>query len=114
MSNEDKIRHDILHEDIIPDQLAERYGWRFGRLHQSVLDFLKDNPELYEAPLGSLEPGWTYPSLDGWIDFSQILTEGKFWGNEAMMVTVAKHCLGRIVAIIFPKFYLCEWEGGEE
>lgn len=81
-------------------------GWKG---HESIKFFLRDNPELIECPIESQEVGGKYPSPESWEDYSTILDMIDGWGDDRVMTLIAKHFLGPVVAIIFPKYYVSEW-----
>jgi hypothetical protein len=80
-------------------------------VHPSVVEFVAQNPDVLDPPIGNLEAGTIYPSRRSWVQFSNTCSALGLWDSrdEGMITQVATGWLGVHVATMFPKFFLHEY-----
>jgi GTP-binding protein EngB required for normal cell division len=86
----------------------EWIAWgRKNGVHAAVLDFINQNGELLDPPVGSLEAGRVYPSRRSWVSFHETASALGLWENKdgALLTQIASGWLGREIAAMFPKFF---------
>lgn len=76
-------------------------------IHPAIVDFLAQNEELLDPPIGAMEAGKVYPSRRSWAQFHDTATalgllDAK--SDEGLLTQVCKGWLGTQVSITFPKF----------
>jgi hypothetical protein len=77
-----------------------------AKIHPAVVDFLAQNTELMDPPIGALEAGKVYPSRRSWAQFHDTLEALGLYQSldEGMITQIAKGWLGSTVSVMFPKF----------
>lgn len=77
-----------------------------SNIHPSIVEFISQNEELLDPPIGALEAGKVYPSRRSWAQFNDTVAElGLFDSqDEGMLTQIAKGWLGSTVSIMYPKF----------
>lgn len=80
-------------------------------IHPSVVDFLAQNEDCLDPPVGHLEAGKVYPSRRSWSQFNDTMQALGLWDapDEGMVTQIAKGWLGSSVSITFPKFLANEY-----
>jgi hypothetical protein len=80
-------------------------------VHPSIVDFVAQNPEMLDPPVGAMEAGKVYPSRRSWMQFDNSCKALNIWDStdEGLMTQIAKGWLGSKIAVMFPKFYLNEY-----
>ena len=86
------------------------WGTKAG-IHPSIVDFVAQNPEMLDPPVGAMEAGKVYPSRRSWMQFNNSCEALGIWDStdEGLMTQIAKGWLGSKIAVMFPKFYLNEY-----
>jgi hypothetical protein len=82
-----------------------------NKVHPSVVEFVAQNPEVLDPPIGNLDAGEIYPSRRSWVQFNHTATALGLWDSkdEGMLTQIASGWLGTKVAIMFPKYFLHEY-----
>lgn len=80
-------------------------------IHPAIVDFLSQNEDSLDPPVGHLEAGKVYPSRRSWSQFNDTMTALGLWDapDEGMVTSIAKGWLGSAVSIQFPKFLANEY-----
>lgn len=85
----------------------EWMSWATGNgVHPAIVDFIAQNTELLDPPVGNLEAGHVYPSRRSWSQFNDSAAKMGLFDNpdEGLLTQIAKGWLGVAVSITFPKF----------
>lgn len=80
-------------------------------IHPAIVDFLSQNGEYLDPPVGQLVAGKVYPSRRSWVQFHDTIKALGLWEStdESLLTQITKGWLGDIVSIKFPKFYAHEF-----
>ena len=75
-------------------------------IHPSVVDFIGQNPEILDPPMGNLEAGGIYPSRRSWHQFNDTMNGMGLFVNydDGLVTQICKGWLGANISIMFPKF----------
>ena len=93
--------------DFDPTQ-KEWIAWAIkSGVHPAIVDFIAQNSEYLDPPVGNLEVGKVYPSRRSWVQFHESMMALGLWDqqNDSLIHAVAQGWLGTVVAISFQKFY---------
>ncbi len=77
-------------------------------IHPAIVDYISQNEEMLDPPLGAMEVGKVYQSRRSWERFHEACQSLGLWDQpeEGMLTAVAKGWLGSTASITFPKFLL--------
>jgi len=77
-----------------------------NKLHPAIVDYISQNTEFLDPPVGNLEAGKVYPSRRSWAQFNDTVNGlGLFDSPDSGLLTqITKGWLGSAVSITFPKF----------
>jgi hypothetical protein len=80
-------------------------------IHPSIIEFISQNEELLDPPVGHLEAGKVYQSRRSWAQFNDTMAALGLWesNDDGMVTQIAKGWLGSTVSIMFPKFLANEY-----
>jgi AAA domain (dynein-related subfamily) len=87
----------------------EWMNWATGAgIHPAIVDYIAQNPEHLDPPVGNLEAGKVYPSRRSWCQFHDTVQALGLWDepDEGFLTQIAKGWLGSTVSITFPKFFM--------
>lgn len=75
-------------------------------VHPAIVDYIAQNTECLDPPVGNLEAGKVYPSRRSWSQFNDTVKALGLFDNpdEGLLTQIAKGWLGTTVSITFPKF----------
>lgn len=90
----------------------EWVSWaRKNGIHDAIVDFILQNKELLDPPVGNLEAGRIYPSRRSWAALNDTAKALNIIDNfdDAMLTQVCKGWVGAEIAATFPKFVSNEY-----
>jgi hypothetical protein len=91
-----------------PDEWLE---WaRDNNIEQFITQFVSQNKELLDPPIGNLESGKVYPSRRSWEAFNEFVSLFNLLENTTMFMQSAKGWLGQEIAIMLQKFVKNEFK----
>lgn len=97
--------------DFDPD-VNEWVSWAVkNEVHPSIIEFIQQNPELLDPPVGNLEAGKVYPSRRSWAKFDLTLKSLNLYESvdEGLITQIAKGWVGTTASIAYPKFLANEF-----
>ena len=92
------------HIDFSPSA-KEWLDWADGKVNPAITQFISQNQNLLDAPVGNLETGRVYPSRRSWEALSQFIEELNLLEekNVGLLVQCTKGWCGEECAIMFQK-----------
>lgn len=80
-------------------------------VHPAIVDFIAQNENLLDPPVGNLEAGKVYPSRRSWCAFNDTALAMGLFDNtdEGLLTQICKGWLGASISIMFPKFLMHEY-----
>ena len=99
------------HIDFSPSA-KEWLDWADGKVNPAIVQFISQNQNLLDAPVGNLETGRVYPSRRSWEALSQFIEELNLLeeNNVGLLVQSTKGWCGEECAIMFQKFVANEFK----
>ena len=99
------------HIDFSPSA-KEWLDWADGKVNPAIVQFIAQNQNLLDAPVGNLETGRVYPSRRSWEALSQFIEELNLLdeSNVGLLVQSTKGWCGEECAIMFQKFVANEFK----
>jgi hypothetical protein len=99
------------HIDFSPSA-KEWLDWADGKVNPAIVQFISQNQNLLDAPVGNLETGRVYPSRRSWEALSQFIEELNLLdeSNVGLLVQSTKGWCGEECAIMFQKFVANEFK----
>ena len=90
----------------------EWLDWADGKVNPAIVQFISQNQNLLDAPVGNLEAGRVYPSRRSWEALSQFIEELNLLdeSNVGLLVQSTKGWCGEECAIMFQKFVANEFK----
>jgi hypothetical protein len=99
------------HIDFSPSA-KEWLDWADGKVNPAIVQFIAQNQNLLDAPVGNLETGRVYPSRRSWEALSHFILELNLLeeSNVGLLVQSTKGWCGEECAIMFQKFVANEFK----
>jgi hypothetical protein len=99
------------HIDFSPTA-KEWLDWADGKVNPAIVQFISQNQNLLDAPVGNLETGRVYPSRRSWEALSHFILELNLLdeSNVGLLVQSTKGWCGEECAIMFQKFVANEFK----
>jgi hypothetical protein len=99
------------HIDFSPSA-KEWLDWADGKVNPAIVQFISQNQNLLDAPVGNLETGRVYPSRRSWEALSHFILELNLLdeSNVGLLVQSTKGWCGEECAIMFQKFVANEFK----
>ena len=89
----------------------EWLSWaRESGINAFITQFVSQNKELLDPPVGNLESGRVYPSRRSWEAFDEFVGLYNLMDNTTMFMQCAKGWLGKEIAIMLQKFVKNEFK----
>lgn len=87
-------------------QWAIQYG-----VHPSIIEYVQQNPDQFDPPIGQLQAGEIYPSRRSWVAFHDSCKAMGLWDkpDDALLGQIARGWLGRGIAAGFPQFFMNDY-----
>ena len=75
-------------------------------IHPAIVDFIAQNSELLDPPVGNLEAGKVYPSRRSWAQLNDTLLKLDLFKtlDEGLITQITKGWVGANISVMFPKF----------
>jgi hypothetical protein len=100
----------FFHIDFEPSP-DEWLSWaRESGIEKFITQFVSQNKELLDPPVGNLESGKVYPSRRSWEAFNEFVELYKLMDDTTMFMQCAKGWLGQEIAIMLQKFVKNEFK----
>lgn len=82
-----------------------------SNINPSIVDYIEQNEELLDPPIGALEAGKVYPSRRSWAQLNDSLEKMDLFKsrNEGLLTHIVKGWVGTSISLTFPKFLANEF-----